>query len=209
MKIAARVLVTNLLFAVCLGAVAVQAQISSFQHIVIIFQENRTPDNLFQGLCGPNRSLCPKPYDLQNFGINSNGQTIILTPVTVGTCDLNTTNNQCKMDGANKTGCHPAANCPSNAQFQFVKTSDVAPYVMLAQQYGWANFMFQTNQGPSAPAHQFIFAGTSAPTENDDLNATFVTENPSGLGCLAPLNAAYKLISPQTAPNESNHGLAA
>jgi phospholipase C len=108
------------------------------------------------------------------------------------------------MDGANKTGCHPAANCPSNAQFQFVKTSDVAPYVMLAQQYGWANFMFQTNQGPSAPAHQFIFAGTSAPTENDDLNATFVAENPSGLGCLAPLNAAYKLISPQTAPNEFN-----
>jgi len=218
MKIAARVLVTNLLFAVCLGAVAVQAQISSFQHIVIIFQENRTPDNLFQGLCGPNRSLCPKPYDLQNFGINSNGQTITLTPVTLGTtydlghrhssfvgmCDLNTTNNQCKMDGANKTGCHPAANCPSNAQFQFVKTSDVAPYVMLAQQYGWANFMFQTNQGPSAPAHQFIFAGTSAPTENDDLNATFVAENPSGLGCLAPLNAAYKLISPQTAPNEFN-----
>jgi hypothetical protein len=76
---------------------------------------------------------------------------------------------------------------------------DVAPYVTMAQQYGWANFMFQTNQGPSTPAHQFIFAGTSAPTEADDLNATFVAENPSGLGCLAPLNAGYKLISPQTA----------
>lgn len=28
-----------------------QAQISSFQHIIIVIQENRTPDNMFQGLC--------------------------------------------------------------------------------------------------------------------------------------------------------------
>ncbi|MBV9442959.1 MAG: hypothetical protein JO217_09705 [Acidobacteriaceae bacterium] len=26
---------------------------SPFQHIVVIFQENRTPDNLFYGLCSP------------------------------------------------------------------------------------------------------------------------------------------------------------
>lgn len=199
------------------GPVLTQAQISSFQHIVIIFQENRTPDNLFQGLCGPHRLLCPKPYNLQNVGINSKGQKITLTSVTLGTtydlghghgsfvdmCDLDTTTNQCKMDGADKTGCGPA-NCPPNPQFQFVQTSDVAPYVTMAQQYGWSNFMFQTNQGPSAPAHQFIFAGTSAPTEADDRNATFVAENPDGLGCLAPLNAVYSLISPQTAPMEFN-----
>jgi phospholipase C len=29
------------------------AQIEKFAHIVIIVQENRTPDNLFQGLCAP------------------------------------------------------------------------------------------------------------------------------------------------------------
>ncbi len=31
--------------------VAAHAQIRHFEHIVIIVQENRTPDNLFQGLC--------------------------------------------------------------------------------------------------------------------------------------------------------------
>src|SRR5579884_1081380 len=41
----------NSLLLVLLGTVCVQAQISSFQHVVIIVQENRTPDNLFQGLC--------------------------------------------------------------------------------------------------------------------------------------------------------------
>jgi phospholipase C len=62
--------------------------------------------------------------------------------------------------------------------------------------------MFQTNQGPSAPAHQFIFAGTSAPTALADQAAIFVSENPDGLGCAARINKVYKLISPQTAPNE-------
>jgi len=218
MKIAARALAGTLLLLAWPWTIVVQAQITSFQHVVIIFQENRTPDNLFQGLCGSNGSQCPNPYDLQNYGINSKGQKITLTPVTLGTdydlghghgsfvamCDLDTNTNQCKMDRADKTGCSPASNCPPNAQFQHVQSSDVQPYLTMAQQYGWANFMFQTNQGPSTPAHQFIFAGTSAPNANDDGQATFVAENPSGLGCLAPLNAVYKLISPQTAPKEFN-----
>jgi phospholipase C len=33
------------------GTIAAHAQILNFQHIVVIVQENRTPDNLFQGLC--------------------------------------------------------------------------------------------------------------------------------------------------------------
>ena len=66
------------------GTVAGQAQISNFQHVVIIYQENRTPDNLFQGLCGSGRSMCPSPYDLQNFGIDNKGQKIQLTQVPLG-----------------------------------------------------------------------------------------------------------------------------
>ena len=46
MKTTAKVL---LLLSFC-GAIA-QAQISSFSHVIIVVQENRTPDNLFQGLC--------------------------------------------------------------------------------------------------------------------------------------------------------------
>jgi phospholipase C len=199
--------------------ILIPAERASFNTIiVIIFQENRTPDNLFQALGGPNRSLCPKPYDLLDFGFNSKGQKITLPPTTlgstydlghghgsfVGMCNLNTTTNQCRRDGADKTGCTPATNCPPNPQFQFVQASDIGPYLTMARQYGWANFMFQTNQGPSTPAHQFIFAGTSARSETDDINSTFVAENPSGLGCLAPLNSVYRLIDPQTAPKEFN-----
>ena len=33
------------------GTLLAHAQISSFKHVIVIVQENRTPDNLFQGLC--------------------------------------------------------------------------------------------------------------------------------------------------------------
>jgi phospholipase C len=45
--------------------------------------------------------------------------------------------------------------------------------------------MFQTNQGPSFPAHQFILSGTSAPSQTSPL---FAAENGSTsvVGCAAP-----------------------
>src|SRR5213079_2750738 len=51
------------------------------QHVVVIFQENRTPDNLFHGL--PNA-------DIAASGVNSQGQMVALTPTSlVGPYDLN------------------------------------------------------------------------------------------------------------------------
>jgi phospholipase C len=193
------------------GPVFTRAQISNFQHIVIIYQENRTPDNLFQGLCGTNRSLCPIPYDLQNYGTDNKGNKIQLAQVPLGNlndpnhthagfvkmCHLDATTNQCRMDGLSSTDCSAGA-----CSFEYVNPSDVAPYVAMAQQYGWANFMFQTNQGPSPPSHAIIFGGTSAASADDDNAAIFVTELQPLEGCLTPLNTVYRLISPQTAPKE-------
>jgi len=191
------------------------APIPSFQHVVLVVQENRTPDNLFQGLCGANRVLCPTPYDLQDFGIDSKGNQVPLALNSLGgpydpghghhafvqMCNLDPTTNQCRMNGLPSTSCS-LGKC----SFDYIDPTEAAPYVSLAQQYGWANFMFQTNQGPSAPAHQFLFAGTSAPDSADDKSAIFVAENPPAPagGCLARLNAVYKVISPATAPKESS-----
>ena len=50
------------------------------QHVVIIFQENRIPDNLFHGL--PNANIA-------NSGVNSSGQTVVLQPTSLlGSYDL-------------------------------------------------------------------------------------------------------------------------
>src|SRR5271166_2169018 len=80
---------------------ATQASNGKIQHVVVIFQENRTPDNLFHGL--PNA-------DIANGGFNSKGQYIPLKPVSLtAPYDLDhshraflQTYDDGKMDGANK-----------------------------------------------------------------------------------------------------------
>jgi phospholipase C len=70
------------------------------------------------------------------------------------------------MDGACKSS---ASSCGtmSYPEYTYVQYPDVVPYFQIAQQYGYANYMFQTSQGPSFPAHQFLLSGTSAPIFND------------------------------------------
>lgn len=209
------------------------------KHVVLVFQENRTPDNLFQGLCGPpfgtsnSCSVTPKTgqYNIQTSNwLNKNAAGGITQPIAAplgvnydnfhshgaftAMCDANS-QGVCQMDGAANIPCGPPSDCPKFPQFSYVDNSTgiLNPYLELATQYGWGNQMFQTNQGPSLPAHQFIFSGTSAPTADDDAQAIFLAENAyappnanykanSDTGCLAPSTEWDWIISPQSAPNE-------
>ena len=205
------------------GVGSAQVKLSSFEHIVLIVQENRTPDNLFQGLCLPpfgSASACGTgagQYDIQSFGFDKSGKRIPLSAVPLGNFYDPGHSHQAfeLMCNPNKTSFFPCsqntrlstADCPLRCSFAFVDPNvapTIYPYLYMAQNFGWANRMFQTNQGPSAPAHQFLFGGTSAPSREDDAAATFVAENPNGLGCLAPRNAVYSLIDPAHAPDEFN-----
>lgn len=169
------------------------------QHIVIIVQENRTPDNLFHGL--PNA-------DIANTGKSCKGEIVPLTQIGLDIhYDLDHTHvgfltmyNGGKMDGADKvhTTCHKG-DCV-NPQFHYIDPDEARPYLQMAEQYTFADRMFQTNQGPSFPAHQFIIAGTSAPTSTSKL---FAAENvliPAGknqkAGCNGPPGETVALIDP-------------
>jgi len=73
--------------------------------------------------------------------------------------------------------------------------SDVAPYFALAEQYTFGDRMFQTNQGPSFPAHQFIYGGTSAPTSSSPLFAAENTQYPpQPAGCIAAATTTVTMI---------------
>ena len=105
-----------------------------------------------------------------------------------------------KMDGADLVKCTVPAHCPPiehpNPQFKYVNPADVQPYFALAEQYTFGDRMFQTNQGPSFPAHQFIIAGTSAPTAMSSLFAsenTFPQNNDAG--CIAQPGTTVKMIN--------------
>ena len=204
----------HLLVLAWLGTTVAQAQSPNpFKHVVVVVQENRTPDNLFHGLLTwP--GINPNNYNIKTSGKNSKGQRIPLAPVPLGIhYDLSHSHaaflamyDGGKMDGADKIPCRPAIGpCPANYQFKYVANYHhiLDPYLTLAAQYGWANYMFQTNQGPSFPAHQFLFGGTSAPSATEDARGIFIAENsvaPKGgtavtdTGCLAPLNEWNWLI---------------
>ncbi len=167
------------------------------EHIVIIFQENRTPDNLFH-----DSVLIKAGADISSTAVNSSGQTVQLAPTPLGIdYDLDhshkgftTMYDGGKMDGADKNPitCN-ATNppCPpTNPVYLYVRPTDVQPYFSMAEQYTFGDRMFQTNEGPSFPAHQFIISGTSSPTAT---STSFVAENAAGIadpgnntGCTAP-----------------------
>ena len=200
--------------------------ITSFTHVVVIVQENRTPDNLFNQLCEPPASAqcnsvpSNSQYDILTdhwLSKNAQGQQITITPAPVDLgidwdirhhhnqdwvpmCDAPTAGQPCQMDGAAGEVCHSKTDpqgCNTNGgnpEFTYVERYNtngqdvLGPYITLALNYGWANLMFQSNQGPSFPAHQFIYGATSAPLvnmyENDDADGTYAAENAQG--CLDP-----------------------
>ncbi|HUD65750.1 MAG TPA: alkaline phosphatase family protein [Candidatus Sulfotelmatobacter sp.] len=200
------------------------------KNVIVIMQENRTPDNFFHYLT----PACPIPagatglkacipspvtrscYDISPCGLSNQSGTIVPITLTgvpiVGPdafhnhtafeqqCDLDPTTFQCRNDGAWQTATNGHA-------YSYVLNDPVTnydgsaghlldPYLTFAKQYGWANFMYQTNQGPSYPSHQFIFTGTSALSDSDDANSIFVSENTGGVpqaGCLMPASAPGKI----------------
>jgi len=208
----------------CLGSFAASAQIQNFQHVVVIFQENRTPDNLFQGLCmvpfGSPEACSTSPnasqYNIQmRDWLDRHSATGVTQPAAVALdnnydlshahtaflvqCDKDKITGACKMDGAGDVAC--SGQCPPRPQFRYVtdRKGTLTPYLQLATQYGWANYMFQTNQGPSFPAHQFIFGGTSAPSAADDAAGIYASENMSGgtiAGCTATTGTTVALVGP-------------
>jgi phospholipase C len=204
------------------GATGGRSQIppppGKIQHVVVIFQENRSPDNLFQ-----DPVLISKGADIAQSGKDSHGNTIQLKKISLQTdydpvhshqsfnymCDLNSTTGQCRMDGADliTVNCNDGAkDCPApDLQFGYVDPAFVQPYFQLAEQYTFADRMFQTNQGPSFPAHQFIISGTSAPSTGSNL---FASENPnqnSSAGCDAPAGSTVTLIDPTGSETSNDH----
>ncbi len=213
------------LLSIAAGAIAASAQIPAFQHVIVIVQENRTPDNLFQGLCvapyGSSGQCSTTPtasqYNIQTSNwVDKTSPNGVTQPSTVALanaydlshahsaftamCDADPTTGACKMDGSASVKC--SGTCPSKPQFRYVDNSKgtVSPYLEMATQYGWANYMFQTNQGPSFPAHQFLFGGTSAPSAADDAAGVYASENMSGTGktagCTAEAGTTVQLIDP-------------
>ena len=210
-------------------------------HVIVVYQENRTVDNLFGSNASTHKYYLPglvfsktgQAYKITNGKKTTSTVHSVSLPLasTLGSkgskdaddydpnhshtafgqaCDapsITDPSTECVMDGFNQpvvtcltgaTGC-PGPKYPTYAYVQY---SDVSTYFQIASQYGYANYMFQTNQGPSFPAHQFIFGGTSQPGNGTEPN-WFVSENAAHTvdavnGCIAAPAATVQLVNPST-----------
>src|SRR5579863_1432512 len=130
------------------------AAVTPIKHVVIIVQENRTPDYLFQGVPGA---------DIATYGIDSNGDRVTLHPTSLHTrWDLphGHTAFLNDYDGAKMDGFD--AGFPQGQYlrpFAYAPESEARPYHEMAKKYVFADRMFQSNQGPSFPAHLYIVSG--------------------------------------------------
>jgi len=140
-------------------------------HVIIIVQENRTFDDLFNGYPGANT---------RRYGYDSTGKIVPLVRRSLKTnYDLDHSHtgfetewNGGKLDGFNKERTSGAGAKQPDLAYSYAPYSEVKPLWDLAHEFALADEFFQTNEGPSFPAHQYLIAGQSG---------HFATANPDPL----------------------------
>jgi phospholipase C len=140
------------------------------EHVVIVIQENRTPDYLFQGVPGA---------DIAKDAVDSHGDRVALQPVSLSApYELNHHHDAFlkdydngKMDGFDAGLSQRDHLRP----FGYAPDSEVAPYHDMAKQYVFADHAFQSNEGPSFPSHLYFISGTAT---DKALEAYRVSGNP-------------------------------
>jgi phospholipase C len=170
------------------------------QHVVIIFQENRSTNDLFNTLKGANTT---------DVGLNSYGQPVQLKKrLLTASYDISHKHAAFQGEYANgnmngwnlvRSECKKNAKCPPPdiRAYGYVPEKEVEPYYTMAQEYAFGNDMFQTNQGPSFPAHQYILSGTSTISDGSNLRASENGKTPTHKltgGCDSPKGSHVKLI---------------
>jgi phospholipase C len=159
------------------------------KHVVIIIQENRSFDNLFNGFPGA---------DTVRIGERRLGP-VNLEPVDLAyPADVDHQHRAwvTEYDGGRMDGFADVATTPKQSDefpYAYVPERQVEPYWVMAKRFTIADRMFQSNTGPSFPAHLYLIAA----------QAGYVASNPNQLGttkfawgCDSPPDARVALIAP-------------
>ncbi len=184
-----------------IAAVAVALQLAvipaqMIQHVVIVIQENRSVDNLFNGFPGA---------DTVQSGKRHNGSIVRLhavslnDPVDVDHARQTFLNSYDggKMDGFNTIGTLPKRD--GDYSYAFVPRSETQPYWTLARNFTFADETFESVGGPSFPAHQYLISGESGTAVD---NPTRTAKDVFWWGCDSPKGVTVALLGPNGADGQ-------
>jgi phospholipase C len=175
----------------------------SIAHIVILFQENRSFDNLFAGFPGADTTMSgaclPAPWckggkiPLRAITLESTGQIGFGTDIDHSHNGFVIEYNHGGMNGFDKINLGAAGQgAPAKAYpYSYVERSETKAYWDFAKQYALADRMFFTDTAASFIAHQEILSGTVRLNAQESL-----TDQPDGMpwGCDAPPGTASAII---------------
>ena len=141
----------------------------TIQHVVLLIQENRSFDNMFNGYPGANTQnygmMVPSPSCLSTPVPGTTPVAVPLQPINLETTyDLSHDRDNwvANYDNGNMDGFN--RNCPSSPQpspypqYAYVPQAETQPYWSMAAQYVLADNMFQSNIDGSFVAHQYLIA---------------------------------------------------
>jgi phospholipase C len=142
------------------------------QHVVLIYMENRTPDDLFSGYYNvpfPTGGTYGSALDLANPAASPT-----LAPNPIGAYfDPDHSHSRGFVQeslGHYKSvylGCAKSA-CPAGASvYSYVPAPEPSPYIAMISNFAYANHVLQANAGPSFVAHQYAIAGQSGGIDDD------------------------------------------
>lgn len=161
------------------------------RHVVVIIQENRSFDNFFRDFPGA---------DTVDSGLDHNGA-VPLQPVSLDDpVDVDHQHKAFvqeydggKMDGWDRVDTLPRQD--PDFPYAYVPRAQIEPYWQMAQRFTLADRMFQSNTGPTFPAHLYLISGQSDFTAN---NPNHMETTRYAWGCDSPLDASVTRIDPQT-----------
>jgi phospholipase C len=183
---------------------------ATIQHVVVLFQENRSFNNLFMSFPGADTSTTGRCIPYQPPGSSKictkPGQLVHMQPITLETCrclggvDIEHSHSTLlaeydggKMDGFDTIGFGTTGqNGPAKFYpYAFVVRKEVQPYWDMASRYTLADHMFSTATTDSFVAHQEIIAGTTRLNSHESL-----TDTPTGIpwGCDSPPSVRTTVI---------------
>jgi phospholipase C len=148
---------------------------SKIQHVVIVIQENRSFNDLFEGFPGAKTAT---------YGYDSNNNKVTLNQIPLETdWDLehdssgfeaacngtgSVPGTDCKMNGFNNERAGCGDNCPyPEPEYAYVPHTETKPYFFLGKHYVLADEMFASNfDASSFISHQYIIAATNSQAVN-------------------------------------------
>jgi phospholipase C len=192
------------------------------KHVVIIIQENRTVDNLFNGYCGLSPSQCA---NTTRTGYDHNGNPVTLQPTPNGIKTAwNPGHDHADFlkacDATGLGGTRPCSNigfdqekcdgCPTDGEYYYVDQSYLQPYWNMARYDGsLSDETFESNEGPSLVSHLYTLASDARtgdlPSE-EIITLADNTENGGTAGCINPATAVATVNMSQPFPEQSSGG---